>query len=237
MPKLRMACEKLSQMTESLDERLAALVRNNTDTFRLTIRAHALIDEKLDGLLSYAFVAERPSFLRGPSFQRKVDLCVALGLMSPAFANLINHFTKLRNEIAHGADEVSAERAKLIFSVAHEFQPSLADLSDVFPRSEEPHDLLEASLVVIWAVLVGCEAVAAKRRDETLEALEAKWAEAAELGVMLFQADLRFRTKIGLLAGIRRVVPRRCQERHLRVRECSGIPRAGAASSLSTRRR
>ena len=45
-------------MTESLDEQLAALV-GNTDNFRLTIRAHALIDEKLDELLSYAFVAER----------------------------------------------------------------------------------------------------------------------------------------------------------------------------------
>src|SRR5512132_339965 len=184
-------------MTESLDEQLATLVGNTTDAFRLTIRAHALIDKKLDALLSYAFVAERPSFLRGPSFQRKVELCLALGLISPAFANLINQFTKLRNDFAHGADEVSTERAKLIFSAAHEFQPSLADLSDVFPRSEEPHDLLEASLVVIWAGLAGCEALAAKRRDETLEALKTRWAEAAELGVMLFQADLRFARRSG----------------------------------------
>jgi hypothetical protein len=184
-------------VTEPLEERLGALVGNTSDTFRLTIRAHALIDEKVDGLLSYAFVAERPSFLRGPSFQRKVDLCVALGLMSPGFANLINHFTRLRNELAHGADDVSTERAKLIFSAAHEFQPSLADLSDVLPRSEEPHDLLQASLVVIWAGLAGCEAIAAKRRDETLEALETKWAEAAELGVLLFQADLRFARRSG----------------------------------------
>ena len=71
-------------MAEPLEERLAALVGDTSDPFRLTIRAHALIDEKLDELLSCAFVGERPSFLRGPSFQRKVDLCVALGLMSPA---------------------------------------------------------------------------------------------------------------------------------------------------------
>lgn len=185
-------------MTEgSLDERLAVLVSNTTDTFRLTIRAHALIDAKLDELLSYAFVTERPSFLRGPSFQRKVDLCVALTLMSPAFANLINHVTKLRNEIAHGADEVSTEQAKMIYSAAYEFQPSLADLSDVFPRSEEPHELLAASLIVIWAGLAGCEAVAARRRDETMDALKTRWAEAAELGVMLFQADLRFARRSG----------------------------------------
>ena len=111
--------------------------------------------------------------------------------------NLINHFTRLRNEFAHGADDVSTERAKLSFSAAHEFQPSLADLSDVFPRSEEPHNPLAASLVVIWAGLAGCEAVAAQRRDETLEALETKWAEAAELGAMLFQADLRFARRSG----------------------------------------
>jgi hypothetical protein len=184
-------------MTESLDEQLTTLLGSTTDTLRLTIRAHALIDEKLDELLSYAFVAERPHFLRGPSFQRKVDLCVALGLMSPAFANLINQFTTLRNDFAHGVDDVSTERAKLIFSAAHKFQPSLADLSDVFPRSEEPHDLLEASLVVIWAGLAGCEALAAKRRDETLEALETRWTEAAELGVMLLQADLRFARRSG----------------------------------------
>jgi hypothetical protein len=167
-------------MTEdSSYERLAALA-GTEDTFRLAIRAHALIDEKLDELLSYAFVAERPSFLRGPTFQRKVDLCVALGLMSPAFANLINHVTKLRNELAHGGDEVSTERAKTIYSVAHEFQPSLADLADVFPRSEEPHDLLAASLIVICAGLAGCEMIAAKRREETLEALESRWTQAAD---------------------------------------------------------
>jgi hypothetical protein len=44
------------------------------------------------------------------------------------------------------ADEVSAERATLIFSAAHEFQPSPRDLSDVFRRSERPHDHLEGSL-------------------------------------------------------------------------------------------
>jgi hypothetical protein len=34
--------------------------------------------------------------------------------------------------------------------------------------------------------------VAAKRREETRKDLETRWTEAAELGVMLFQADLRF---------------------------------------------
>jgi hypothetical protein len=62
----------------------------------------------------------------------------------------------------------------------------------VIPRSEEPHDL-----VVIWAGLAGCEAVASERRDESLEALEGKWAEAAELAVMLLQADLRFARRSG----------------------------------------
>jgi hypothetical protein len=179
-------------MTEaSREERLADLF-GGADPFRLVVRGHALIDERLDELLAYAFVDERPPFLRGPSFQRKVDLCVALGLMSSAFANLVNRLTKLRNEIAHGAEEVTTGRAEVVYSEAHEFQPSLAELSDVLPRTDEPHDLLVAALVVIWAGLNGCEMVAAKRREETLTDLETRWKEAAEVGVMLFQADLRF---------------------------------------------
>jgi hypothetical protein len=173
------------------EERLADLF-GGADPFRLVVRGHALIDERLDELLAYAFVGERPPFLRGPSFQRKVDLCVVLGLMSSAFANLINRLTKLRNEMAYGADEVTTRRAKVVHSAAHEFQPSLADLSEVFPRSDDPHDLLAATLAVIWAGLNGCEMVAAKRREETLKDLKTRWTEAAELGEMLVQADLRF---------------------------------------------
>ena len=63
----------------SREERLADLF-GGADPFRLVIRGHALIDERLDELLAYAYVGEAPPFLRGPSFQRKVDLCVALGL-------------------------------------------------------------------------------------------------------------------------------------------------------------
>ncbi|SRR6266540_699234 len=183
---------------KSLEERFAALATESNDTFRLAIRAHALIDEKVGELLNYAFVAEMPSFLRGPTFQRKVDLCVALGLMSPSFANVINRFTALRNAIAHGGDEVSTQWANDIYSAAIKFQPSLGDLADVFPRSEEPHDLLKASLLVIWSGLGGCQDVAARRREETREALETRWAEAAELAVMLFQADLRFMRRSGM---------------------------------------
>jgi hypothetical protein len=122
-----------------------------------------------------------PSFLRGPSFQRKVDLCVALGLMSPAFANVLNRFTKLRNGLAHGGGEVAAQDAKEIHSALHEFQPSLADLADVFESPEDDHDnLLKSSLIVIWAGLLGCVAIAAERREETRDALETRWKEAAE---------------------------------------------------------
>jgi hypothetical protein len=177
--------------TASREERLADLF-GGADPFRLVVRGHALIDERLDELLAYAFVGERPSFLRGPTFQRKVDLCEALGLISSPFANLVNRLTKLRNEIAHGADEVTTGRAEVVYAAADEFQPSLAELSDVFRRSDDPHDLLAAALVVIWAGLDGCEVVAAKRREETLTDLETRWKESAELGVMLFQADLRF---------------------------------------------
>jgi hypothetical protein len=186
---------------ESLEERFAALGDDAADTFRLTIRAHALMGEKLDELLSYAFVREVPSFLRGPSFQRKVDLCVALGLMSPSFANAINRLTKLRNAIAHGTDEASVEDVRELYSAVIEFQPSLRELADVFPGSEEAHDLLKTSLIVIWAGLLGCEGIAAKRRDETRDALETRWTEAAELGVLLFQADLRFRRRSGFWPG------------------------------------
>jgi hypothetical protein len=178
-------------------ERLADLF-GGADPFRFVIRRHALIDERPDELLECAFVGETPPFLRGPSFQRKVDLCVVLGLMSSPFASLINRLTKLRNEIAHGGDEVTTERVKVVYSAAHEFQPSLADLSDVFPRSDDPHDLLAAALVVIWAGLDGCEMVAAERREETLKDLETRWAKAAELGVMVFQADLRFWRRNGV---------------------------------------
>src|SRR3954453_20998332 len=102
-------------MTEaSREERLADLF-GGADPFRLVVRGHALIDDTLDELLAYAFVGERPSFLRGPTFQRKIDLCVALGLMSSAFANLVNRLTKLRNEIAHGADEVTRARQGCLF--------------------------------------------------------------------------------------------------------------------------
>ena len=167
----------------------------------MAIRAHALIGEKLDELLSYAFVGDVPSFLRGPSFQRKVDLCVALGLMSPAFANVINRFTKLRNDLAHGGDEASAQDAKEIHSALHEFQPSIADLADVFQSSEDPHDLLKSSLIVIWAGLLGCVEVAARRREETRDALETRWNEAAEFGVLLFQADVRFARRAGYWPG------------------------------------
>jgi hypothetical protein len=181
---------------DSRTERLADLF-GSTDSFRLVIRGHALIDERLDELLAYAYVGEKPSFLRGPSFQRKLDLCVALGLISSPFASLVNRLTKLRNEIAHGADEVTTSRAKAVYSAAHEFQPSLADLRDVFPLSDDPHDLLAATLAVIWAGLDGAEMVAAERREETLKDLETRWREAAELGVMLFQAELRFFRKSG----------------------------------------
>jgi hypothetical protein len=177
-------------------ERLADLF-GEEDPFRLVIRGHALIDERLDELLAYAFVGETPQFLRGPSFQRKVDLCVALELMSSPFASLINRLTKLRNEIAHGGDEVTTGRVKVVYSAAHEFQPSLADLSDVLPRSDDPHDVLAATLVVIWAGLDGCEMVAAERREE-MKDLETRWTEAAELSVMLFQADLRFWRRNGI---------------------------------------
>lgn len=175
----------------SREQRLADLL-DGADPFRLVVRGHALVDERLDELLAYAFVSERPGFLRGPSFQRKVDLCVALGLMSSSFADLVDRLTKLRNEIAHGADDVTTRRAEVVYTAAHEFQPSLADLSDVFPRSDDPHDLLAAALAVIWAGLSGSEMVAAKRREETLKGLETRWTEAAELGVGIFQADLRF---------------------------------------------
>jgi hypothetical protein len=182
------------------------------DPFRLVIRGHALIDERLDELLAYAYVGERPPFLRGPSFQRKVDLCVALGLMSSPSASLVNRLTKLRNEIAHGGDEVTTRRVKVVYSAAHELQPSLADLSDVFPRSDDPHDLLAVTLAVIWAGLDGCEMVAAKRREETLKDLETRWTEAAELGVMLFQADLTSGEGTG--SGLRRMSSAaRCQAR------------------------
>jgi hypothetical protein len=186
---------------ESVDERFAAIGDGPPDTFRLAIRAHALIGEKLDELLGYAFVGDVPSFVRGPSFQRKVDLCVALGLMSPAFANVINRFTKLRNELAHGGDEVSAQDAKEIHAALHEFQPSLADLADFLLNSEDPSDLLKTSLMLMWAGLLGCVAVAENRRAETREALETRWKEAAELGVMLFQADLRFARGAGYWPG------------------------------------
>jgi hypothetical protein len=53
--------------------------------------------------------------------------------MSSPCANLVNRLTKLRNEIAHGGDEATTRRVKVVYSAAHEFQPSLADLSDVFP--------------------------------------------------------------------------------------------------------
>jgi hypothetical protein len=64
------------------------------DPSRLVIRGHALIDERLDELLAYAYVGETPPFLHGPSFQRNVDLCGALGLMSSPFASLVNRLTK-----------------------------------------------------------------------------------------------------------------------------------------------
>lgn len=178
-------------MTEAAREERLADLFGGGDPFRLVVRGHALIDDRLDDLLAYAFVGERPAFMRGTSFQRKIDLCVALGLMSSAFANLINRLTRLRNEIAHGADEVTTERARGVYSAAHEFQPSLAEISDIFPRSDDPHDLLAATICLIWAGLDGCEVVAAQRR-ETLKNLETRWKEAAELRVMLFQADLRF---------------------------------------------
>jgi hypothetical protein len=186
---------------ESLDERFAAIGEGPPDTFRLAIRAHVLIGEKLDELLNFAFVDDVPSFLRGPTFQRKVDLCVALGLMSPAFANVINRFTKLRNDLAHGDDEISAQDAKEIHAALHEFQPSLADLADVLLSSDDPHDLLKTALILIWAGLLGCVDVAANRREETREALETRWKEAAELGVMLFQADARFARRAGYWPG------------------------------------
>jgi hypothetical protein len=181
----------------SRTERPADLL-GGSDPFRLVIRGHALIDERLDELLAYAYVGEEPPFLRGPSFQRKVDLCVALGLMSSPFASLVNQLTTLRNEIAHGADEVTTRRAQVVYSAAHEFKPSLADLGDVFPLSDDPHNLLAATLAVIWAGLDGCEMVAVKRQEEALKDLTTRWTQAAELGVMLFQADLRFWRRRGV---------------------------------------
>lgn len=100
----------------TVEGRFGALLVEEQDAFRLTIRAHALIDERVDELLALAFVKNLPGLMKGPNFKRKVDLAVALGLMSESFSALLLIVTKLRNDLAHGrADSVSPARAKLLF--------------------------------------------------------------------------------------------------------------------------
>jgi len=165
------------------------LIRSERDTFRLTIRGHALIDEGLDSLLADAFVDKKiPGFLKGPTFKRKLELGLALGLIPPSLKEPIDRLSALRDKMAHGRiSEVSRTQALEVFASVTAVVPSLEEIRES-DDSMEPRYFLSLAIFVIWSALANAEQAARERREAIDAALSR--AELSPIAVAILQQQL-----------------------------------------------
>lgn len=104
-----------------MEEPLPVPVRDlldESDPLRLVIRAHSAIEKYVTMALQSRFLdQEWPAELRGMAFRQRLTIAVALGLVPADLKPVIEAFSNLRNEVAHGKlDDVSEQRAKGLFA-------------------------------------------------------------------------------------------------------------------------
>jgi hypothetical protein len=172
-------------------EEFHELLNSERDPFRLAIRGHAAIDAKIDEILEDAFVERMPDFLRGPSFHRKMEMVVALGLVPPSFRDPIARLTKLRNDFSHGKlVELDERRAKDLLDGLAALLPKIE--IEALPAGD-PRGALMLTIGIVWFGLVTCEKEARKHREDVKTALVRAKFGGSELAYMLGEAARRER--------------------------------------------
>jgi hypothetical protein len=126
-------------------------VLRDTDAFRLTIRALALVEEVLHEVLTIALPGGATWAEKLP-FARKLDLIIALDVIPPASRRGFSELAKLRNEYAHTASPgpLTVERVDRLIDAWSELLPSIVNEPPPQPpadRTGEPLDRLLAGLL------------------------------------------------------------------------------------------
>ena len=140
------------------------------DVFRLVIRGHAAIEEKIDITIQEAFNGSTPPELRRLPFKARLALFCALTGIPTRVVAPINALASLRHDFAHGRlDTLSRER----------IQGVVVDFADVFPKSSErlavlpdPIEVLRLCLVSADEIINAAGDVARARREREKKALD-----------------------------------------------------------------
>jgi len=135
------------------------------DAFRLTVRAHAEIEQLVLMALQSVFVDSKlPDDLKHIGFARSLSLAIALGLIPPELKQVVKSLTDLRNEFAHagGPNELSAARAK---ELIRPIRPLLPDKIIQELKGKSPLFYLRVAVFVIYVELARAIRLATAERD------------------------------------------------------------------------
>lgn len=152
-----------------MDEPLPSAVEellDEDDAFRLTVRAHAAIEQYIKMAIQSRFVDQKlPDEFKHLGFTRTLTLAISLGLVPPEIKRLSSPFTKLRDAFVHGMiSEVSPERAKQVFDAC---RPYLAETVERQLEDAPPINYLRVAAATIYLEFAeGVRLAEARRRFE-----------------------------------------------------------------------
>jgi hypothetical protein len=158
------------------DEEFATLLTED-DVFKLAIRGQAAVQAEIDAAITETFVDDAPKNLETfGGFETRLDLAVALGVVSSRSKPLIKALAELRDRFAQGdISDLSPQRADALrrkfpsSDLASELAGDLrASLKRVRPRVT-----LVYALILARASIDASATAARRRRDEADHLVEA----------------------------------------------------------------
>lgn len=132
------------------DDEWARLLREESDAFRLTIRAWAALEAEIDALTEQLFRAPIDGGMKGlGTIYKRISVASALGVVPRKLAPTLHEIRLLRNDFAHGdIEDIEEPRADAIVKVMFESR-FIPDELRLPIGKETPRRKLELTLTVL----------------------------------------------------------------------------------------
>jgi hypothetical protein len=142
-----------------------------TDTFRIAIRGHALLEEVMEQGIFDAFAGKMPKELKKPTLPVKFALFRALVLLPEGYVKPMMALTDLRNDFAHGRIKTLTEaKARRLARVWTESFPGAATLEEA-AETDEPRMLLNQLISVMYYAMTWAMRDAHELRQQQLNSV------------------------------------------------------------------
>jgi hypothetical protein len=169
-------------------------VIDGSDELPLVIRSHQLIESALNGLITESLPFSHSLEVRRLSFLLKVDMAIALGLLTPIFRGGYSKFNEIRNRFAHEAiANLDSKRCKDLFNA---LAPVLQSFGKPWDEYSDELTAFRHCAAVLFTVLEEkflYQTALAEEEKEFFEARKEAIEKAKAQGLFSKQVEARFR--------------------------------------------